>query len=807
MNPSTPSSSTGNTDGTYDARDLFGLLLRGKRLILLTTFIVVLLGGWFTFSSAPQYEVRAKISYTDRYRLMSPAGEWSGMEDLSPAAAEIDILNSFPTLTKLIGEVHADGTRTGLGLRQQVQDVANLWPWPRMKSKLFGIGAPLGGIQVWADGTLPLGGIEIQFLDQGVKLTERGWFGASKKFDSFGADQALEFLGRNIFIDGDGVQPGRVYYFKSDTLYDALEDVRHRLKVNETLRNSGVLEVRYTDHDPDRAANILNRLLEYYIELDQQRLSEPATYSRQFLEKQKEGLLSAIEAAGQRLADYYAANESAIALVPTRKEGSHALETQTLDLINRLVSLELEWKLKEYKVQSLEDLVRQVNENQLKVEVALQELATWELPSANPADANQAAALLDQYQTELLQRLSKLAGERRAMEGKHPDDWVGFVELDGRIEQCRADMTDKLKADLQSAKNDADMIEKIFRQSRDQLDHMPVAESQLAGLQHHVTALNEQLLLLMTRLEKATLAEKAALATPTMTIIDPATPPLKAKFPRPVLTMAIALILGFVAGIILALLKESLHKPLLSSAQLQRVTAVPSLGTLPQSGGKMADIRQEAMRALRLNLVSLTKSKEHSCVAITSAGAGEGSSTTAADLATVLAQGGDRVLLVDANLRQPTQADAFDVNAAAGFADKPADEWHQHAQKTSQQGLFLLSSGSLQGHPGECAMQVAWHDGFQAVQAHYDWVIVDAPAFLSTADCANVLQSTAAVVMVNRYNFLSSRIAKMAADRMRALQIPLAACVLNGHQATGIRGYVDGYAFDRAFKRTAKNKG
>lgn len=785
-------------DQGYDLNGLFALLLRRKRLIALTTLVVALLGAWFTFTSAPKYEVKAKISYTDRYRAINPAGEWSGVEDESPAAAEIDILNSYPTLTEVVGEVHADGRRTGLGLRQQLHDVSNYWPWPRMKRKLFGGGGLKGEARVWADGPLPLGGVEIEFLNGGgVSIAQRSLFGESQKYDSFGPNQPLHFLNRNIYISGgegsEGVQPGRVYIFHSNTLFDALKNVQDRLKVNETLKNSGVLEVRYADTNPDRAALVLNRLLEEYIKLDQQRLAEPATRSREFLEEEKKQLEATIASIGQQMSDAIA-----------KHGGSTAMAEHAQEWIRHAVVLELELEQKEARVTSLHELLDDIDAEKLPVEAAMKQVSDWQINFGAPMDANRLQQGGDEIRIDLLNRLSALQEERAALAQGRSESAPELAELDARIDFLRGEMRNKLDADLRLAMSDAQTAHRMVKASKARLAEMPMLEGRLAGMQQHLAALNEQMLLLTGRLEKAVIAEKAAMATPTMEVIDPATPPLKAKFPRPLLIIAISIVMGFVAGIIFAILRDAFRKPLLSSAQLQAVTSVVSLGTLPLQKSKGENREwDEAVRSLRLNLNQLSDAGDGNCVAMVSAGAGEGCTTTVADLAVSLAGAGQEVLLIDADLRNPSQAQRFGVSVGNGFAENDAKAWNDAAQSTSQPNLWVLTSGKLNGHAGECAAQIPWREGLDGLKNQYDWVLIDAPPFLAVADAVPALQQADSVVLLNRYDYLNSRVVEMAVQRMKALDIPLAACVLNGYRTFGVRGYVDGFAFDRMAKRSA----
>ena len=407
---------TANDDGAYSPAEMLGVLIRRKTTIAIFILATMMIGAWFSFTTAPTYEVSAKVVFLDRLREVSPAGKWSDLPDNSPASTEIDILTSRAMVGRLIGEVQADGSKTGMGLCQTVQDVDRYSSWPKMKRKIFGGAAPQGSIRVWADGKLPTEGVEIEFLDESkVKLSVRSLFGTSQIFESFGANQPLQFLNRNVYISGDGTADGRTYVFHSNPFAETLNDVRNRLKVNETLKASGVLELRYTDSDPQRGTAVLNQLLALYIEQDQQRLATPAAESREFLQKEIDTIEAAMNLADQSLLDFQSNHGDSI-----------VLEDAALVLVQKLAALDMDLAQKEYQLQSLKTLDTKVEVDQMRVEEALFAVSNG-LFTAPMRFEGDDPDQLDPTVAELKLRLSSELEQRAELELEHSKDWPGFA--------------------------------------------------------------------------------------------------------------------------------------------------------------------------------------------------------------------------------------------------------------------------------------------------------------------------------------------------------------------------------------------
>lgn len=259
-------------------------------------------------------------------------------------------------------------------------------------------------------------------------------------------------------------------------------------------------------------------------------------------------------------------------------------------------------------------------------------------------------------------------------------------------------------------------------------------------------------------------------------VIDRAEPPRVASKPKPVLNIALGVILGLVLGVGLAFFLELLDTSIKKMEDVERFLGLPVLGVIASEGqliwrGTASPQHVESYRMLRTNIEFARGDKSPKSLSILSAGAGEGKSFTICNLATVYAQHGSRVLIVDSDLRRPSIHRNLDVGNEIGLTDYLADvkTVDEIILPTSVPNLSCITAGG--GGQTKAALPLLTSQRMQQlidqVSKQFDIVLYDTPPVLAVSDAAVVANEVGCSIMVvqhRRYPRAMSMRAKLAIE-------------------------------------------
>jgi polysaccharide biosynthesis transport protein len=244
-------------------------------------------------------------------------------------------------------------------------------------------------------------------------------------------------------------------------------------------------------------------------------------------------------------------------------------------------------------------------------------------------------------------------------------------------------------------------------------------------------------------------------------VIEPAELALKPYSPKWGLNIGLGIIVGLVVGVGLAFFIEYLDTSVKTIDDVERALGSPVLGVIPQNVGLLIEEgaespHAEAYRVLRTNLLFSRKDEKANTVAVISAGAGEGKSTTVFNLASVFAQAGQRVLLVDSDLRRPTLHKMFKVSNSLGLTNYllKQNTLEEVIQTTSVPTLDFMASGKLPSSSLGILSSTQMRDLITELKQHYDFVFFDSPPVLGVSDAsilASEVEMTVQVIQFRRY--------------------------------------------------------
>ena len=201
--------------------------------------------------------------------------------------------------------------------------------------------------------------------------------------------------------------------------------------------------------------------------------------------------------------------------------------------------------------------------------------------------------------------------------------------------------------------------------------------------------------------------------------------------------------IGLLAGIVLVVLRKQLDSRIRHTSEVEKLTGSGVLGVIPKAPTLQSKRRgglgelgttAEAFRMLRTNLRYISTERPPRSLVITSAMQGEGKSTVASNLATVLAESGEHVVLIDADLRRSAVARAFDLDGTVGLSQVLAGTATlvDALQPSHTDGLEILAAGAVPPNPSEL---LGSHRMEQLIEqlAQDHFVILDAPGALGPA--------------------------------------------------------------------------
>lgn len=243
------------------------------------------------------------------------------------------------------------------------------------------------------------------------------------------------------------------------------------------------------------------------------------------------------------------------------------------------------------------------------------------------------------------------------------------------------------------------------------------------------------------------------------TIVASAIAPNATAGPAGTINLLLGFVLGLAAGILLSVARNTLDRRVDGVADIENATGRRVLGSIPAAPllrGHPLVLNDdpdapaaEAFRRLRAAVQSARQDGVR-CVVLTSTVPGEGTSTTAANLALGLAETGARVVLVEADLRTPSLAARAGLAPAIGLTEVLTGDaaLADALQPWGRTGLSVLTAGSTPDVPGELLGTPRMHEVLDTLLTEFDEVLVDAPALLPSADAALVSRLAGATLLV-----------------------------------------------------------
>lgn len=601
-------------------------------------------------------------------------------------------------------------------------------------------------------------------------------------FEMFGEDEAAERLRQQAGRDAGG---------REERIRVAAEVLLDNMEI-EPERLSRLVHVRFTSPDPALSASVVNAWTRLFIETTLGRRFEATSYARTFLENRLDQLRQRLQDSERALVQY-AANQRIIN-IPANAQGGAAVERPLV----------------------AEDLATLNNE--LNSATAARVAAQSRLRSAGGLTLE---GLSNQAISDLRTRRANVAAERARMLAQFEPEYPParaladeVAELDRAIAREETRVRDTLRANYNAAAAREDALRGRVGTLQSDLLDLRRRTIQYNIYEREVDTNRQLYDALLQRYKEIGVA--GGVGVNNISVVDQALVPEKPSSPNVVLNLFIAALLGAGIGAGLALLLDQADEAISDPREFETRLGLALLGTIPKAGDDEAEEALEdpksplleAYLSVQTRLAFTTDHGVPRTLVITSTRPSEGKSTTAYALARTLTRTGRSVILVDADMRSPSQHEMFGLTNERGLSNylSGSDDLASLIRTPSDGRSALISAGPVPPNAAELLTSSRFGQLLNELAARYDHVIVDAPPVMGLADTPLIASLVEACLFVVESHKTRATMAQVAIERLQSSTARVAGGLLTKFESERADygfGYEYGYNYGESRSKTA----
>ena len=752
MNPPQPAPPQHQIEEVH-LTDYLNVIMRRRRIFLFS-FITLFVGvALYTFLMKPVYEASATLHVKDdKGGKGGILGDLAMLNSANPVDSEIEILKSRTNAEEVVKRLHLtwDISKKSSGLSVKISEFTSSSEKPDYTIKLTG---PDSFTLKPADGSPALQGR---------------------------SGQLLRTPGLTLLLSDIKGQPGdslRLQLLNFNATVDGLQQV---IKASEVGKKTNIIKVTYTDTDPLQSREVVNTLVQAYLDQTLSFKTEEASRTVAFVEDQLKGTRNELDQSEKNLQTYKSA--SGVVKLDTEAE---ELVKKLSEIDKALAAVTLQHKQVDFALAALQEARRKGR------------IYTPSLFMDDPLLAGMAS------------KLTELEVQKRALLSENTENHPQVKDVQAQIDQLQK----KIQATYETSRLNLAKQETIIKQQVQQYEAkmrmLPVAERDLARLMRLSKVNSDIYMFLLQKHEEARIAKASTISN--ISVVDPAITPDRPIKPQKKKNLLLGLLVGLMFGVGAAFFIDYLDDTIKDEEEAKRALGWPMLALIPAIEHKEADATSmvrfdalvvqnqpkssvsEAFRGLRTAVHFSSLHRNSKVIMVTSSFPGEGKSTISSNLALTFAQSNNRVLLMDCDLRRPSQNTIFQLSRTPGVTELLAGDIQLEdvLHTTGVHNISLLTAGTIPPNPAELLCSDSMRDLLNGLRDSYDIIIIDAPPVIPVTDAPLLTAFADMVVVVLE----SGRIPLKAAQRMKELlqsvQAPVAGFVLNDRTAL----YSDTYGY------------
>lgn len=569
------------------------------------------------------------------------------------------------------------------------------------------------------------------------------------------------------------------------TEYQAIKTLR-QLDV-DPVNKASILQLSVSDVLPERGEDILNELIEAYLQANIDDRNKTLDATVEFIDERLKGVTYELSGIEKNIEQFKSSRK-----LTDLSEQSKMLLNYTSEYARQLTD-------KEVKLSVVESLEQYLNDERNRERI---------VPSSLLVEDDAAMNAMKSYNDLQLKRAALL------MTSTEDNPFV--VNLDKQLENIREDMIRSLAAMKQAIQVSIKELESRAGFVDAQIRQVPEEERIYLEYSRQQNIKQELYLFLLKKREESAISKSSTVAN--ARIVDPAKSDTVPYSPKPMRIYLAAFALGLILPGLWIFIKEVFNVKISGKEDIRNLTAMGIIAEIGHSdtGDEIVVSKEsktvvaEQFRALRTNMQFLLAGEDEKVILMTSSMSGEGKSFVALNLAVTLALSGERVALLELDLRKPKISEALDLKNSKGFTQYIIGqaELSEIIQPSGVvPALHIMPSGAVPPNPSELLSSKKLNELFDTLKKEYDYIVVDSAPVGLVTDAQLLSKYSDTVLYVCRMNYTFKEQLRNADELMRTGKMQKMNLVVNDMKAKGgVYGYGYG-SYGADYFEDSKDKG
>ena len=549
------------------------------------------------------------------------------------------------------------------------------------------------------------------------------------------------------------------------------------------IKKSYLVEIAYKSPDKKLAQDVTSAISMEYMKFAMETRQQSFEMIKKWLEGELNQLAIKVEDSEKKLFEH------------GKQKDFYSLEGKDNVIVRKYVELSMLLTKAESERSIKEAQFKQIKEKGVDAPLITNNLLIQKLREEAIAQEARVASLNKIYDTNFPQ----LQAEQAKLKDLR-------LRLNNEVQRTRA----SVEADYQASLRTEHLIREALTTQKAQVGTLQNNLVQHHNLKRDMKT-NEQLYQgLLARMKEASVA--STMVASNVAVIGPAEFPVQPYSPRPVLYLSLASIFGLVAGIGVALLLDYMDDSIKTAEEMERVCQIPLLGMVPRLSLDFQDTHKEkgshllisdnpksyvaeSIYQLRSSIMLSTAGGAPPIIMVTSPNPAEGKTTISVNLGATLALNHSKVLIIDADMRNPSVHKAFNKPNHPGLSNLLTGNatLEEVVLPTPIADLFFLPAGSIPPNPVEILSSKGFSDLISRLHAEYSFIVIDTPPTIGFADARIISALANAVIMVINHNKTSRKAAYLATQLLFSVNAKILGGVLNMSEESSLKN--EGYDY------------